>query len=143
MVTGGITADGALRLSGRRLPPIIPVAVTSMALVIVGVIYLAAYLPDTAPLAPAVGLLIAASALLVANVVMLARMRRFAWDRFFAVWEWTLLAYVIIAGMLEYVFVLDGMRGSLLAVMTMMLVVFTLDIPILLGFSVARFKAVE
>jgi hypothetical protein len=126
----------------RRFPPIVPLAIVSMALVIVGVIYLAAYLPRNAPLGPAIGLLAAASVLFLANVVMVARLRDFAWDRFRVVCEWTLLAYVIIAGMLEYVFVLDGIRGSMLVVMTLMLLVFTLNIPLLLAFAVARYKPV-
>ncbi len=89
------------------------------------------------------GLLIAAALLLLANVVLLIRLRDFAWDRFRVVGAWSLLAYVVIAGMLEYVFVLDGMRGSLLVVMTLLLLVFTINIPILLAFAVARYKSVE
>ncbi len=54
----------------------------------------------------------------------------------------TLLAYIVIAGMLEYTFIYDHTRGSLLAVMTLMLVTFTLNVPILLAFTVARFQAV-
>lgn len=42
--------------------------------------------------------------------------------------------------MLEYVFVLDGTRGASLLVMTFMLVVFALDVPALLAFSVARYQ---
>jgi hypothetical protein len=122
-----------------RLPPIAELTVASMILVITGGIYLAAYLPHAAPLAPAIGLLAASALLLAGNVVTLSRLRDFAWDRFFLVGRWTLLAYAIIAGMLELVFVLDGTRGSMLIVITLSLLVYAVDIPMLLAFSVARY----
>lgn len=122
-----------------RRPPVSQVLVGSMALVIVGGIYLAAHLPRRAPLGPAYVLLAAAAVLLVVGVVLVARLREFAWGRFFQVLRWALLAYVVIAGMLEYVFVLDGTRGALLAVLTSMLVMFAVDVPVVLAFSVARY----
>jgi hypothetical protein len=127
----------------RRFPPIVQIAMGSMALVIAGTIYLAAYLPRTAPLAPAVGLLIAAALLFAVNVALVVRLRHFAWDRFKVVGEWALLAYVVIAGMLEYVFVLNDVRGNLLVVMTLLLVLFTVNIPLLLAFAVARYKPAD
>ncbi len=124
----------------RRLPPVAEMAVGSMALVIVGGIYLASHLPKPAPLGPAVGLLAAAGAILLADVALVSRLRDFAWEVFFRVAGWALAAYVVIAGMLEYVFVLDHTRGSTLVVLTLMLVVFALAIPLLFAFSVARFQ---
>ncbi len=111
-----------------------------MALVVVGGIYLASHLPKAAPLGPAVGLLAAAGALLLADVAVVSRISDFAWDAFFKVGGWALLAYVVIAGMLEYVFVLDHTRGSILVVITLMLLVFALAIPLLMAFSVARYQ---
>ena len=122
----------------RRFPPITEVGVGSMVCVIVGVIYLASYLPRRAPLGVPVGLLAAAAVLLLANVVVLSRLQDFAWFRFFQVARWGLLAYLIIAGMLEYTFIYDHTRGSLLVVMTLMLAIFTANVPILLAFTVAR-----
>ena len=92
-----------------------------------GVSYLAAYLPKHAPLGPAIACLVVAVVVLVAAVVLLAREPKFAWRRFFQVAGWTLLAYIVIAGMIEYAFVYDQTRGSVLVVMTLMLVTFTLD----------------
>ena len=112
----------------------------SIALVASGVIYLAAYLPRRAPLGPAVGLLCAAAAVLVASIVLLARQEDFAWRRFFQVAWWALLAYVVIGGMIEYAFVYDQTRGSVLVVMTLLLATFILNVPILLAFTVARFQ---
>src|SRR5579862_4765063 len=111
-----------------------------MALVLVSGIYLTSYLPRRAPLGPAVGLLAASGAALVLAVVLVARTRDFAWGSFFTVVKWALLAYAVIGGLLEYVFVFDGTRGSMLVLLTLSLLVFAVDIPVLLGFSVARFQ---
>lgn len=124
--------------SGR--PPIPLVCVSSMALVLVSGIYLAAYLPRRAPLGPAVGLVAAAGAVLLLAVALVVRLRRFAWETFFVVVKWASLAYLVIAGVLEYVFVYDGTRGTMLVLLTLSLLVFAVDIPVLLGFSVARFQ---
>lgn len=127
----------------RRLPPVAELAVASMALVIVGGIWMASHLPAHPPLAPSVGLLAGGAALLLVAVGLLTRVRPFAWDRVFLVARWALLAYVVIAGMLEFVFVRDGTRGSTLAVLTLMLVVFAADVPVILGFTVGRYQEVE
>lgn len=124
----------------RAVPPVTQLGMASIALVACGVIWLAAYAPRKAPLGPAIGLLAAAALVLLANVVVLARLKDFAWWRFFQVARWTLLAYVVIAGMIEYAFVYDHMHGSVLVLMTLLLVTFTLNVPILLAFTVARFQ---
>jgi hypothetical protein len=127
-------------LMARRLPPVAELAVVSMALIIAGGIYLVAHLPQRAPLGPAVGLLAAAGVLLVADAALVSSLRAFAWRVFFQVAGWVLVAYVVIGGMLEFIFVYDDTRGALLVVLTLSLLVFALDIPILLGFSVARYQ---
>jgi hypothetical protein len=124
----------------RKVPPVTALGMVSIGLIACGVSYLAAYLPRHAPLGPAVGLLVAAAVVLAASVVLLARQREFAWGRFFQVARWALLAYLVIAGMIEYAFVYDHTRGAVLVVMTLMLVVFTLAPPVLLAFTVARFQ---
>jgi len=124
----------------RPFPPVAQLAVGSMALVIVAGIYIASHLPTRPPLGPAVGLLIAAGVLLVADAVIVSRLQDFAWKVFFRVARWTLLSYGVISGLLEYVFVYDHTRGTSLVVLTLSLVVFALDIPLLLAFSVARFQ---
>jgi uncharacterized membrane protein len=125
--------------SERRLPPVTQVAILTLSLIVAGGVYLAAKIPHHVSLAPAVGLLAAAAALLLANAVMLSRITPFAWRRFFQVGRWTLLAYAIITGMLEYVFIYDGVRGGTLAVLTGMLAVFTLNVPLVISFTVARY----
>jgi hypothetical protein len=127
-------------LSSRKLPPVASLSVTSMALVIIGGIYLASYLPKRAPLAPAYGLLAASALVLAVAVILLLNIKSFAWKRFFSVLKWTFLGYVVEAGMLEYVFVYDKVRGSMLVILTLMLLIFAVSIPLLLGFSVARYQ---
>lgn len=143
MVTGQPAHEGTVATPERSFPPITQLAVGSMILVICGGIYLASYLPRAAPLGPAVALLAGGVILLLATVVSLSRLHNFAWDRFFQIVRWTLLAYVVIAGMLEYVFVIDHTRGATLVVLTLMLMVYAVDIPIVLAFSVARYQPAE
>jgi hypothetical protein len=73
------------------------------------------------------------------NVFALSRVRDFAWDRFFEVGKWSLLAYVVIAGLIEYTFLQDHIRGGALVVLTLSLVVFAVHVPMLVGFTVARY----
>ncbi|MBV8944226.1 MAG: hypothetical protein JOZ95_02315, partial [Solirubrobacterales bacterium] len=72
-------------MRGRSLPPVTQLAMVSLALIVAGGIYLSAHLPRHVPLGPAVALLAASALLLLANVIALARVRDFAWDRFFQV----------------------------------------------------------
>lgn len=131
---------GAPSLVDRRLPPVTEIGAASMIAIAAGVIYLAAYLPRHAPLGVAVALLTIAALLQVTNAILLARLTDFAWDRFFQVAGWALLAYAVIAGMIEYAFVYDHTRGAHLVVMTLMLALFMLNVPVLIGFTVARYQ---
>lgn len=123
----------------RRLPPVGEIAVAAMALIIVGGITLASRLPRPAPLPLIVALLALAAVLVLADVVLLARLRDFAWPLFFQVAKWSALAYAVMYGMLEFTFIYDHVRGSTLVVLTLMLIVIAVDIPMLFGFSVARY----
>jgi membrane protein YdbS with pleckstrin-like domain len=126
--------------SERRMPPVTEVGMTSLALIVAGGIYLAAHLPKHVPLAPAVALLALSALLLVGNLASLARVRGFAWDRFFAVAKWALLAYVITAGLIEFAFLRDHISGGALIVLTLSLVVYAVHVPILIAFTVARYE---
>ena len=124
----------------RDLPPVTPLAVTSMMLVIIGGIWMAAYIPRRVPLVVPVTVLVLAVVVLAAAVVSLARVPDFAWKTFFLVGRWALAAYVVVAGMLEYVFVYDDTRGAPLILLSLMLLVYAVDIPLILAFSVARYQ---
>jgi peptidoglycan/LPS O-acetylase OafA/YrhL len=126
-------------MNERRLPPVTQLGMTSLALIVAGGIYLAAHIPNHVPLGPAVALLGASALLLAGNLVALARVPGFPWERFFAVAKWALLAYLIIAGMIEYAFLRDHLSGGPLVVLTLSLVVFAVHVPVLIGFTVARY----
>ena len=88
-----------------------------MVLVIIGGIYMAANLPGSISLVPAVVLLVLAVVVLVVDVVLLARLDDFAWGTFRLVAGWALLAYLVIAGMIGYAFIYDGTRGNALIIL--------------------------
>jgi hypothetical protein len=127
-------------MSERRLPPVTQLGMLSLALIVAAGIYLSAHLPEHVSLAPAIVLLAASALLLGANLLALARVDGFAWARFFEIARWALLAYALIAGMIEYVFVRNHTSGGPLVVLTLALVVFAVHVPVLIGFTVARYQ---
>ncbi|HEY8644711.1 MAG TPA: hypothetical protein VIL77_02395 [Gaiellaceae bacterium] len=128
-------------LVDRKLPPVTEIGAASMIAIAAGVIYLASYLPKHAPLWLAVVFLAIAAGLQLTNAFLLSRIQNFAWPRFVQVGKWALLAYLVIAGMIEYAFVYDHTRGAQLVVMTLMLALFMLNVPVLIAFTVARYEA--
>ena len=130
-------------MTERRLPPVTEIAMASLALIVAGGIYLSAHLPEHVPLAPAIVLLAASAVLLVGNLFALSRVRDFDWRRFFLVARWSMLAYLVIAGMIEYAFLRNHLRGGPLVVLTLSLAVFAVHVPTLVGFTVARYPDVE
>jgi hypothetical protein len=126
-------------MSERRLPPVTQVGMLSLALILAGGIYLSSHIPDHVALGPAVILLCASALLLVGNLASLARVKGFAWQRFFEIARWALLAYVIVSGMIEYAFLRDSLSGGPLVVLTLSLVVFAVHVPVLIAFTVARY----
>ena len=133
-------AEPVSSTASRRVPPVTEIGAASMIAIAAGVIYLAAYLPKHAPLGIAIALLLVAAGLQLVNWVLLARIEDFAWYRFFQVGRWSLLAYAIIAGMIEFAFVYDHTHGAQLVVMTLMLALFMLNVPVLIAFTVARYE---
>ena len=126
-------------MNERPLPPVTQLGMASLSLIVAGGIYLSAHLPRHVPIGPAVALLAASALLLAVNIFLLSRVRGFAWDRFFEVGKWSLLAYAVIAGIIEYVFLRNHLRGDTLIVLTLSLVVFAVHVPMLVGFTVARY----
>jgi hypothetical protein len=126
-------------MTERRLPPVTQVGMASLALIVAGGIYLAAHLPRHVALGPAVALLAGSALLLAGNLAALARVKDFPWRRFGEIARWALLAYVVVAAMIEYSFVRNHLRGGALIVLTLSLVVFAVHVPTLIGFTVARY----
>jgi hypothetical protein len=111
----------------------------SLALIVAGGIYLSAHLPKHVPLAPAIILLAASVLVMLGNMAALARVEEFDWPRFFQVARWSLLAYLVIAGLIEYAFLQNHVKGGALVVLTLSLAVFAIHVPMLVGFTTARF----
>jgi len=108
---------------------------------VAGGIYMASYAPRRPPLTVPICFAAASGVLLAVNVVMLMRTRELAWDKFFLVGRWSLLSYVIAAGLIEFAFVRDHTRGGPLVVLTAMLVLFAVNVPLIISFTVARFQS--
>ena len=115
----------------------------SIGCTLVSVIIMSAYAPKPAPMTWPDTFLVASVVLLGIALVSLRRRSNFAWKRFFQVAKWVVLMTLIYGGMLEYVFIFDGMRGTPLAIMTVVLLLTAIDVPILWGFSVARHERVS
>ena len=127
-------------MTGRKLPPVTQVGMLSLALIVAGGIYLSSHIPEHVPLGPAIGLLVASTVVLVVNLALLSRVPGFAWARFFQVGRWALLAYLFTAGMIEYAFLRDHLSGGPLVILTLSLMVYALQVPTLIGFTVARYE---
>jgi hypothetical protein len=132
-------AAGAADPAGRGLPPVTAIGMTSLALIVAGGIYLSAHLPDHVPLAPAVALLALSALLLVGNLVAIRRIDGFDWATFVGVAKWALLAYAITAGLIGWVFIRNHVAGGTLVVLVLSLVVYAVHVPMLIGFTVARY----
>jgi hypothetical protein len=126
-----------------KLPPFTQIGMASLGLIIAGGIYLSSHIPQHVSLAPAIVLLILSAGLVSFNLFSLSRVPGFAWDRFFLVAKWTGLTYLVIAGMIEYAFLQDHVSGGPLVILTLSLLVFAVQVPTLIAFTVARFAGPE
>jgi len=139
----GFGEPDAEDLRQADLPPVMPVAIVTLALIVSGGIVVAAQYGRIAHLTIPTVLLGLAAVLLLVNAVLIARIKAFAWPVFFRVLGWAMLAYAVIAGILEYVFVYDHTPARLLALFTAMLVLFAIDVPLMLSYSVARWQPLD
>jgi hypothetical protein len=126
-------------MNEKRYPPFTQLGMLSLALIVAGGIYLSSHIPQHVSLGPAIALLAASSVVLAINLALLSRVPDFAWARFFQVGRWALLAYLFTAGMIEFAFLRDHLSGGPLVILTLSLVVYALQVPTLIGFTVARY----
>ncbi|MFZ0090967.1 MAG: hypothetical protein WAL63_15770 [Solirubrobacteraceae bacterium] len=126
-------------MTERKYPPFTELGMLSLALIVIGGIYLSAHIPQHVPLGLPIALLVASAALVVVNLALLTRVPDFAWGRFLQVGKWALLAYAFTAGMIEYVFLRNHLRGGPLVILTLSLVVYAVQVPGLIAFTVARY----
>lgn len=129
-------------MSERRVPPFTAVGMVSLALTVGCGVYMAAH-PRHVTLGPAIATLALAWLLFAANMISLARTDGFALGKFRYVFARALIAYAVIAGLIEYVFLLGELSGSPLVVLTLALVLFALDVPSLIAFTTARYAEPE
>jgi len=132
------TASASRASSEGRFPPAIELVTVSLAAVVIGGITMASYGPKRPSLGLPVALLVVAALALAAGCALLARVRDFAWGTFRRFGRWALLAYVVSAGLIEFAFVRNDTRGAPLVVVTLMLVVFALDVTVLIAGTVAK-----
>lgn len=126
-------------MTERKFPPFTEIGMLSLALIVIGGIYLSSHIPQHVPLGLPIALLIASTALVAINMALLARVRGFAWDRFFQVGKWALLAYLVTAGLIEYAFLRNHLRGGPLVILTLSLLVYAVQVPAMIAFTVARY----
>jgi hypothetical protein len=125
--------------AGSAAPPVTYLTIASLALIVIGGIVMASSFPGRPSLGAPIALLVLSAALLGATVVLMIRHRGFAWATFFLVARWAVLAYIVSAGMIEFSFVRNHAGGTPLLVITLMLVIYAIDVPLLIGFTVARY----
>jgi hypothetical protein len=126
-------------MSERTHPPFTEVGMFSLALIVIGGIYLSSHIPQHVPLGLPTALLIASATLVVVNLALLARVPGFAWDRFFQVGKWALGAYVFTAALIEYAFLRNHLSGGPLVILTLSLLVYAVQVPAMIAFTVARY----
>jgi hypothetical protein len=123
--------------------PIMACAVGAIVTSFLAIGVLSSYLPRRPPMAIPYGLLIASGVLALAGVLQLSRKRDFAWKVFFSVARWVLMLTGVFAVMAEFVFIKDQTRGAPLAILTIVLALAAINVPVVLGFSVARHERID
>ncbi len=126
-------------MNERKFPPFTEIGMFSLALIVIGGIYLSAHIPQHVPLGPPTALLIASAVLVVINLALLTRVPDFDWPRFFQVGKWALLAYLFTAALIEYAFLRNHLRGGPLVILTLSLLVYAVQVPAMIAFTVARY----
>lgn len=129
-------------LGDRSRSPIVTASVGSIVFAFLSVGFIASYLPVKAPMVWPVSFLIVSAALWIVALVMLARLHTFAWPLFLTVIRWVSILPLVFAALAIFVFVSDGTGGLTLAIMIAVLVLAAANIPLVIGFSVARHEPV-
>ncbi|HEX3976927.1 MAG TPA: hypothetical protein VHW96_11735 [Solirubrobacteraceae bacterium] len=126
-------------MSERTHPPFTEVGMLSLALVVIGGIYLSSHIPQHVALGLPTALLIASGLLVAGNLAVLSRVPNFAWPRFFQVGKWALGAYLFTAALIEFAFLRNHLKGGPLVILTLSLLVYAVQVPAMIAFTVARY----
>jgi len=123
----------------RKLPPVTEMGMIALALIALAVIYLSAHLPESVSVAPALVLIGLAALVMLTAFVLLRKVEGFAWQRFYFIAARALLAYLVITGLIVYVFLRNETSGAPLWTLIAGLALFALDVPMLIAFTTARY----
>ena len=134
------TAQNASRPDGvdAKISPVVASMVGTIVACILALGIVITYIPEPAPLWGPIMWCGIGAALTVASIIQIARKPRFNRNLFFKVAKWAFLYILVLSGMGEYIIVFGGTRGKTLIIMTVALLLFLINIPMLWGFSVAR-----
>lgn len=134
----------ATRPFERRLPPIVGLAMAALTFAVVGGVIVAAQfgLTGASLVVPAV-FVVGALVLEAITVVVMARIRPFAWVRFRQVFLIALAAYVLQSAIIGWTFLKNDTPAGPLLVLTGGLVVFATIVPLMIAFTVTRYQAVD
>ena len=139
----GFGEPDAEDLRQADLPPVMPIAIATLIAVVASGIIIAAQYGRAANLTVPRVLLGVALLLVLFNAVQIWRIKQFAWPVFYRVLGWALMAYAVIAGILVFVFVYDHTPARMLVLFVGMLVLFAIDVPLMLSYSVARWQPLD
>lgn len=124
----------------RSLPPVPAICEVSLAATIAAAIVLAVDLPRAGNLlAPSLLAGVAWACILVA-AAMIAGIRSFNFRVFTMVSTRQFLAELVVAGMLEFVFLRDHLPDGPLVIFTVLVGSFSVAVALLMGFQVARWQ---
>jgi len=127
----------------RSLPPVPMLCELSLAATIASAIVLAIALPKAPHLLAPILLAILAWVLIVVAAIMIATIRPFNYRIFKMVSLRQLLAELVVAGMLEFVFLRDHLPTGPLVVFSVLVGSFSVSVALLMGFQVARWQEVR
>ena len=127
-------------MSERKFPPFTEVGMFSLALIVIGGIYLSAHIPQHVPLGLPTALLIASALLVVFNLCSLTRVPDFAWGRFFQVGKWALARLPVDRGADRVRVPAATTSGAARwSSSPLSLLVYAVQVPAMIGFTVARY----
>ena len=130
-------------LGDQTRSPIVAASIAAIAFAFLAIGVIAAYLPKSVPLAWPETFLVISAILTVVAVVLLSRRQSFAWPLFFEVVRWVCILPLIFAATAIFIFLADGTSGVTLGIMIAVLLLAAINIPLVIGFSVARHERVQ
>lgn len=137
------TPTGAQRPFERTMPPVIGLGMAALTLAIIGGVLIASQIGTEPSLTLPRVLVVIALVVEAIAVVIMIRVRPFAWGLFRKVFGVALCAYVVQSGIIGWTFVKNDVPVAPFIVLTGGLVVFATIVPLMIAFTVARYQAVE